>query len=145
MFIPLKLLAFCKIFTLSLYLSRLHIIVRGFIPLFILFCRLDLRCVRAISIVHYEPSFSWITCCSFSWPMSPQEFLEYHLLSRYFSLTYPLDILASARHIPDQSDSRISLQFSVRYLLIYFQHCLLFLLLGSLWVLWFFSNLIALF
>ena len=65
-------------------------------------------------------------------PMSPQEFLEYHLLSRYFSLTYPLDILASARHIPDQSDSRISLQFSVRYLLIYFQHCLLFLLLGSL-------------
>ena len=54
--------------------------------------------------------------------MSPLEFLEYYLPSSYFSSTYPLDILVSARRSPDQSDSHMSLQFGVRYLLIYFQH-----------------------
>ena len=67
--------------------------------------------------------------------MSPLEFLEYHLLSGYFFLIYPLNLLASARHILGQSDSHISLQFGVRYLLVYFQHCLLFLRVGSLWIL----------
>lgn len=52
--------------------------------------------------------------------MSPLEFLEFHLAPGHYSLTYPLDLLASARHSSDQSDSHIFLKFDVRYLLIYF-------------------------
>ena len=88
-------------FTLSLYLTRLHIIVRGLLPLSAL----------SISIGRSKTSFSWNICCNFSSQSSnvSLEFLEYHLLSRYFSLIYPLDLLASARHSMDQSDSHISL------------------------------------
>ena len=66
MFVPLSLFSFCRIFTLSLYLSRLHVIVRRLLPLFVLFCLPDVRCARSISIGHSRPSFSWNTCCSFS-------------------------------------------------------------------------------
>ena len=59
--------------------------------------------------------------------MSPLKFLEYHLLSDYFFLIYLLDLLASARHIPDESDSHISLQFSVQYLLVYFHFILVYI------------------
>ena len=58
-----------------------------------------------------------ITVSLHNLPISPLEFLEYHLLSFYFSFTYPVDILGSARHSLDQSDSHISLQFGVRYVL----------------------------
>ena len=64
-------------------------------------------------------------------PMSPMEFPEFHLLSRYFSMICPPDLLASARQSPDQSDSHISLKY-LRYLLVYFQHCSPFLPVGSL-------------
>ena len=60
-------------------------------------------------------------------PMSSQVFLEYHQPSGYFSLIYPLDLLASAQHTPDQFDTHISLQFSVWYLLIYCLHCTIFI------------------
>ena len=122
MFVPFSLFAFCKIFTLSLYLSRLHIIVRGLLPLFVLFCLLDVRCARSVSIVHSKPSLSWNTCCNFSSQSS-------HVSP---GLIYPLDLLTSARDIPGQSDSHIFLPFGVRYLLVYFQHCLLSLPVGSL-------------
>ena len=72
--------------------------------------------------------------------MSPFEFQECHLLSDYFSFTYPLDLLASARHAPYQSDSHMSLQFGVQYLLISFQHCSLFPPVGSMWILYLLST-----
>ena len=77
MFVPFNLSAFYKIFTLSLYLGRLHIIVRRLLPLFVLICLLDVRCALSISIGHSKPSFSWNTSCNFSllFPLSPMEFL----------------------------------------------------------------------
>ena len=134
-FVPISLFTFCKIFTLSLYLSRLHVIVRGLFPLLVLFCLLDVRCVPSISIGNSKPNFSWSACCnSSSQPshVSPGVSRILSLLLGYFFLIYPLDLLASAKHIPDQSDSHISLHYGVRYLLVCFQHCSLFLPVGSL-------------
>ena len=65
--------------------------------------------------------------------MSPFEFHE----GRVLSFTYPLDLLASARHAPYQSDSHMSLQFGVKCLLICFQHCSLFPPVGYMWILCF--------
>ena len=148
MFDPLSFFAFCRIFTLFLYLSRLHIILCRLLPLFVLFCLLDVRCALSTSIGHSQPSFSW-NSCSVSLhnpPMSPLNFLQYYLLSGCFALVYPLELLASPRHSPNQSDSHISLQLGVRYLLVYFQHCSLFIPFGSLRILlYFLSDLIPLF
>ena len=134
MFVPFSLFAFFKIFALSLYLRRLHITVSGLLPLIVLFCLFDVRCARSISIGHSKPSFSWNTCCNFSSQSSHVSPRVPRIPStlRLFLLIYPLDLLPSARHIPDQSDSHISLQFGVRYLLVYVQDCSLFLPVGSL-------------
>ena len=137
MFVPFNLLAFCKIFTLSLYLSRLHVIVCGLLPLFASFYLNDVRCACSISMGHSKPSFSWNTCCNvssqsshvspgFSRIPSTLRLFVLDLSSRSISfwLTLASDVLASNSHI--------SLQFGVRYLLVYFQHCSLFLPVGSL-------------
>ena len=125
---------------MSLYLSRLHIIVCGLLPLFLLFCQLDVRCACPISIVHSKPNFSWNTCCNFS-SQSPHISPGVSKIPSTLRL-FVLDLLASAWHILDQSDSHISLQLRVRYMVVYFQHYLPFLPVGSLWYLCFFSNLI---
>ena len=92
----------------------MHIIIRGLFPLFLLFCLLEVRCLCSISIGHSKPSFSWNTCSSFP-SQSSHVSLEsfYHLLSGYISLTYSLDILASAQGRMDQSDSQSSIRFSI--------------------------------
>ena len=148
MCVPLSLFAFCWIFTLSLYLSRFRIIVGGLFPLFVLFCLLEVWCTPLISIRHSASSFFLNSGCNFSYQSSHVSSgftLEYHLLSGYFYLIYPLDLLSSLWHSLDQSDSNISLQFGVRYLLNYLEHCPLFLPVGSLWILCFFSNLLLIF
>ena len=147
MFVPLSLFAFCRSFTLSLYLSRFCIIVRRLLPLFVLFCLLDVRCARSISIGHSKPSFSWNTCSNFSSQSSHVSPGVSRIPStlRLFLLDLSSRSICFCRDSPDQSDSHISLQFVVRYPLVYLQHCPLFLPVGSLWILCFFSNLIPLF
>ena len=66
MLVYLSLFPFCRIFNLSLYLSRSHIIVPALFPLFALFCLADVRSARLISLGHSKPGFSCKTCCSFS-------------------------------------------------------------------------------
>ena len=128
MFVPLSLFAFCRIFTLPLYLSRFCIIVSRLLPLFVLFCLLDVPCARSISIGHSKPSFSWNTCSSFSSQSSHVSPGVSRIPStlRLFLLDLSSRSICFCRHSPDQSDSHISLQFVVRYLLVYFQHCPLF-------------------
>ena len=133
MFIPFSLFAFCKIFTLSLYISRLHIIVRGLLPLFVLFCLIDVRCACSISIGHSKPSFCWITCCNFSSQYSHVSpgVCRIPSILRLFLLDLSSRSISFCSTYSDQTDSHISLQFGVRYLLVYFQHCSLFLPVGS--------------
>ena len=99
------------IFTLSLFLSRLPIIVRGLLPLFLLFCLLDVRFQQGI-LSQVSPR-TLVAISLHNLPMYLLVFREYHLLSGYFSLIYPLDLLGSARHSPDQSDSYTSLVFDI--------------------------------
>lgn len=147
MFVPFRLFDFCRIFILSLHLKRLHNTARGLLPLFVLFCMPNIRYARSISKGILKPSFSRNSCCCFSLKSSHVSPRVSRISSSpsHFFLTYPLDLLASARHNPDQSDSHIFLKFDVRYLLIYFQHCSLFFTVDSLWVLCSFSNVISLF
>ena len=96
-FVFLNLFAFCRTFTLSLYLSRQHIIVCGLFSLFVLFYLHDVRRSRSMSVGCYQVSPGTVVAVSLhNLPMSPLESLEYHLLSGYFSLTYTLDLLVSA-------------------------------------------------
>ena len=106
MLVPLSLFKFCMIFTLSLFLSRLPIIVRGLLPLFLLFCLLDVRFQQGI-LSQVSPR-TLIAISLHNLPKCLLVFREYHALSGYFSLIYPLDLLGSARHSPDQSDSHTS-------------------------------------
>ena len=134
MFLPLSLFAFCSVFTLSLYLSRLHIIFRGLLPLFVLFCLLDVICACSISIGHSKPSFSWNACCNFS---SQSSHVSPGVSRIPFTLRLFLLDLSSRSISFCSRKSRpifyhIPPQFGVRYLLVYFYHCSLFLPVGSL-------------
>ena len=61
-----KLVYFLRIFTLSLHLSRLSIIIFVSLSLFTLFCLFHIQCARSISIGHSKQFFSQKTCYSFS-------------------------------------------------------------------------------
>ena len=73
---------------------------------------------------HSKQFFSWKTCYSFSSQSSHVSPGVSGILStlKLFLLDLSSRSIVSARRSPDQSDSHMSLQFGVRYLLIYFQH-----------------------